>query len=360
MSAEDVLEWASRRKVTAPLTFERQGTVRTLTLSEGAIAHASSNRNDEWLGTILVRSGLLAEAALADALVARAETGVPLGRLLLLSGLTTEADLLAILTTKIRETVTDVITWRDGHFDMAPRLKPAVPGLRAELSIDVCLTVARRRANRMEAIMNVLASDDATFFASPHSTAPASTPDLVIDPALVWAQAIAGRSAAGIAAALAAERFAAYDILANLVETGQLRIDRRRRRRTDSAVELAAGVLGRLREGDRRVALAMAQQALDQQPDHPEVRAVFARAQRACVAEAAKRLLARHCVPKRSGDITAELQAAHHLTQAEIDLASRVDGRWDLMSLIQSAPVRQAEALLGFARLAEAGVIDLP
>ena len=110
---------------------------------------------------------------MADALVARAETGVPLGRLLLLSGLTTEADLLAILTTKIRETVTDVITWRDGHFDMAPRLKPAVPGLRAELSIDVCLTVARRRANRMEAIMNVLASDDATFFASPHSTAPA-------------------------------------------------------------------------------------------------------------------------------------------------------------------------------------------
>jgi hypothetical protein len=47
------------------------------------------------------------------------------------------------------------------------------------------------------------------------------------------------------------------------------------------------------------------------------------------------------------------------LSRAEIDLAGRVDGRWDSLSLIRSAPVREAEALLAFAHLAEVGVVDL-
>ncbi|MBA3451536.1 MAG: hypothetical protein H0T42_00400, partial [Deltaproteobacteria bacterium] len=47
------------------------------------------------------------------------------------------------------------------------------------------------------------------------------------------------------------------------------------------------------------------------------------------------------------------------LSAAELELANRVDGRWDLLSLIRSASVREAEALLAFARLAEAGVVDL-
>jgi len=132
MSAEDVLEWVAKRKLSAPLTFERRGLVRSLTVEEGAIVWASSNRRDEQLGVILVRSGLVAERALADALEARAETGVPLGKVIMMSGLMTEADLVEILATKIRETVSDVITWHDGSFDVVPRAQsPAIAQMRA-------------------------------------------------------------------------------------------------------------------------------------------------------------------------------------------------------------------------------------
>src|SRR5215831_21062321 len=105
MPAEDVLEWVSDRRVNAPITFERRGLTRSLVVEDGVIIWASSNRRDEQLGVILVRSGLVAERGLADALEARAETGVPLGKVLLMSGLMTEADLIDILATKIRETV---------------------------------------------------------------------------------------------------------------------------------------------------------------------------------------------------------------------------------------------------------------
>jgi hypothetical protein len=358
MSAEDVLEWAARRKVSGPITFEKQDITRSLVVEDGYIVWASSNRREEQLGVILTRSGFVAERKLAESLETRAETGVPLGKVLLMAGLIGEAELVEILATKIRETVTDVITWTDGTFDVVPRPQTPATGVNAQLRIDVCLTVARRRAARMVEIMNVLGADDVTFYVAPNIGPPAAEPNAEIDIAKIWTLAGERRTAAEISTHFSGERFAAFDALAKLVETGSLTVNRRSRERTNSAVELAAGARGRLRSGDRAGALAMATQALQQDPNDPEVRKTFSAIERARVAEVAKRLLARHRVPKRIKDVEKTGKNLG-LSQAEIDLAARVDGRWDLLSLIRSANVREAEALLAFAHLAEVGVVDL-
>jgi hypothetical protein len=355
MPAEDVLDWVGRRKLTTPITFERRGTQRSLVVESGAIVWASSNRRDEQLGVILVRTGLVAERALAEALEARAETGVPLGKVLLMSGLITELDLIEILATKIRETVTDVVTWTEGQFDVVPRSQPPATGVNAQLPVEICLTVARRRAARMTAVMDVLGSDDATFQVPPSVLPPTPEAGQVIDVPRIWGMAGDRRTAADIAAAFSGERYATYDALARMVESGRLTVERRHRERTNSAVELAAGARGRLRQGDRAGALAMASQALHQDPSDAEVRKTFTQIERSRVAEVAKQLLSRHCVPKRLRAPAPE----HGLNATEIELANRVDGRWDLLSLVKSAGVREAEALLAFAHLAEVGVVEL-
>jgi Domain of unknown function (DUF4388) len=355
MPAEDVLEWVGRRKLSTPVTFERGGIQRSVVVESGSIVWASSNRRDEQLGVILVRSGIVAERALADALEARAETGVPLGKMLLMSGLITEVDLIEILATKIREAVTDVVTWTEGQFDVVPRTQPPATGVNAQLPIEICLTVARRRSSRMTAIMDTLGSDDITFEVPPNALPPVPEDGQVIDVPRIWALAGDRRAAADIAAAFSGERYATYDALARMVETGRLTVDRRHRERTNSAVELAAGARGRLRQGDRAGALAMATQALHQDPSDAEVRKTFTQIERARVAEVAKQLLSRHRVPKR---LRAPLPE-YGLNAIELELANRVDGRWDLLSLVKSAGVREAEALLAFAHLAEVGVVEL-
>lgn len=354
MPAEDVLDWVARRKLSGPITFDRRGLVRSLVVDDGQIVWASSNRRDEQLGVILTRSGLVAERALADALETRAETGVPLGKVLLMSGLITEIDLIDILATKIREAVTDIITWTDGTFDIIPKTQPPATGVVAHLPIEVCLTVARRRAERMSEIMGVLGADDVTFFVPPSAAPPAAEEGSVLDQRKVWMLAGDRHSAADIAAAFFGERFGVFDALVKMVAEERLTVDRRQRDRTNSAVELAAGARGRLRQGDRAGALAMATKALQQDPSDPEVRKTFAQAERARVAEVARQLLARHRVPRR-----LEHPPSTELSPAEQELADRVDGRWDLLSLIRSASVREAEALLAFSRLAEVGVVDL-
>jgi hypothetical protein len=352
MSAEDVLDWIARRRVSAPVAFEQRGVQRSLVIEDGTIVWASSNRREEQLGFVLVRSGLVAERALADALEARAETGVPLGKVLLMSGLITEEHLVEILATKIRETITDVITWHDGTFDVASRAQTPSTGVNAQLAIDVCLTIARRRAARMTEIMGVLGADDVTFYVPPSAKPPPSEDD-VVDGARLWAMAGDRRTAADMASSFGGERFATFDKLAQMVEAARLTIDRRQRERTNSAVELAAGARGRMRQGDRAGALAMAKQALHQDPSDAEVRKTFTQVERARVAEVAKQLLARHRVPRRLRAPPPGI-GAH-----ETELAARVDGRWDLLSIIKSASMREAEALLAFAHLAEAGVVEL-
>jgi hypothetical protein len=103
----------------------------------------------------------------------------------------------------------------------------------------------------------------------------------------------------------------------------------------------------------------MASQALHQDPSDAEVRKTFTQAERARVAEIAKQLLSRHRVPRRLRDVKPKDAAELGLNEAEVELAARVDGRWDLLSLVRSATVREAEALLAFAHLAEVGVVEL-
>src|SRR3954471_2247457 len=189
MPAEDVLEWVGRRRLSTPVTFECRGIQRSLVVENGSIVWASSNRRDEQLGVILVRSGIVAERALADALEARAETGVPLGKVLLMSGLITEPVLIEILATKIRETVSDVLTWTEGQFDVVPRSQPPATGVNAQLPIEICLTLARRRAARMTAVMDVLGSDDATFEVPATALPPAPDVGQDLDLPRIWGMA---------------------------------------------------------------------------------------------------------------------------------------------------------------------------
>jgi hypothetical protein len=353
MALEDVLEWGVRRRVSGTLTCERDGLVRVVALDVGAVLWASSSAPDEQLGQILLATGGVTEQGLADALGVRSETQVQLGRILLMVGAVTEHVVVTALSAKIRETVSDLLTWTDGTFELDER--PALTGgVSAPINLDVCVTVARRRVGRWAQIRAAIPDDTVSFFAK-RTDAPSI--DSPIDGGRVWQLAILGETASRIAASCGGERFAVLDHLAQLVNQGALGIDRRSGPRTESASELASGARARLRTGDRAAALAMAERARALAPTDPEARAAHAAAERARVAEVARDLLAKHRVPRLRRS-PAEL-AQMDLTEVERRLVHRIDGRWDLLSLIRTSSVRESEALLALARLAERGVVEL-
>src|SRR5690606_33064499 len=157
----------------------------------------------------------------------------------------------------------------------------------------------RRRRARMNEIMEILGSDEVTFFAPAGATPPSGEDGTVLDTAKIWGLARDRLSATEIAAAFSGERFGTPDAAAPVVRPGRLGVERRHKAtRTNSALELAAGARGRLRQGDRAGAFAMATQALQQDPSDAEVRSTYAQVERARVAEVARQLLSRHRIPR--------------------------------------------------------------
>ena len=360
MSAEDVLEWVGRRKLSAPITFERRGLVRSLVVEDGPdrVGELEPPRR-------AARRDPRAERARRRARARRCARGArrdrrAAGQGAADVGLITEADLVEILATKIRETVTDVITWtrravrrRSAHARPRDRRQRAAP----DRGLPDGRAPARRADGRDHGDPRRRRRRRSTCRrARRRRRAEAGE---VVDAAKAWALAGDRHTAADIAAAFSGERFAAYDALASMVAGRPARRSiaataSARTPRSSSPPARAAGCAraiapARSRWRRRRCIRIRA---------IAEVRKTFAQIERARVAEVAKQLLV---APPRA-EAAARVPTRSPSTASPPPRSSsrnRVDGRWDLLSLVRSASVREAEALLAFAHLAEVGVVEL-
>ena len=359
MPVDDVFEWAARRGATGRLVVERDEVVRAFWLAAGAAVWETSNVPEEQLGQILLRSGLVDEKVLAEALDARTHENVAFGKILVRLGAVSEAHLAAILTIKIREALCEVAAWTDGWFDFDAEEVPAASRVPVAVELPVCVAQARLRQPRWGKIRAFVPHDGLGFAIRDRAAALIGSTGRVDGPKLLEILERGG-SAGDAIAALAGERFAVLDVLADLVELGALAIDPGRGRGDLSRASpevVARAIRDRLGDGDRGGALALAARALAVAPADPEIRGLYKEAERARVTEVARQLLSRHQVPQLRRS-PAEL-AALDLSDIEQRTARRVDGRWDLLSLVRSSPFGEVPTLLAFATLAERGIIAL-
>ncbi len=359
MPVEDVFEWAARRQISGRLLVERDDVTRTFWLSRGVAVWETSTVPEEQLGQILLRSGLIDERTLDGALLAQSTGAAAFGRILVAVGAVAETDMATILTIKVREALCEVAAWTDGTFDLDPAEPPAGGRVPVGVELVPCLALARSRQARWVEIRARIPADGLGFAVrDPASAVIAATGR--VDGRRLIEVIDAGGSAGDAIAALAGERFATLDVLADLLAVGAIEIDPTRGRGDlghASPAVLAQAIELRLADGDRAGALELAALALARLPADPLVRRLYREAERARVAELARALLGRHQVPqvRRS---PAELDALE-LSDVERRLVRRVDGRWDLLSLIRTSPFGDVPTLLAFASLADRGILAL-
>jgi hypothetical protein len=146
MPVVDVLQfiYASRRSGTLHLeSRDRRGFV---VFRDGNIAQASTNAAENNLGNILITKGLIEEGNLARAVEGQREQykGMPLGRILVETGLLSEEEVKAAVMEQIEGAVRDFVLWLDGDFvfELGDRGRPldgvAVPleGILPGVNVD--------------------------------------------------------------------------------------------------------------------------------------------------------------------------------------------------------------------------------
>jgi len=151
----DILQLIYYQRKTGVLTIEsRQDRVRLL-FHEGKIVGAESRKRleDNRIGRILVKRGLITEDSLREALSEQKTSGGRLGHLLLRKSLVEKEQLLEILTSHITEIITQIFSWKEGKYEFKPQGVPLDRELPLELDTQHILMEGLRVVDEWSVLM---------------------------------------------------------------------------------------------------------------------------------------------------------------------------------------------------------------
>jgi hypothetical protein len=111
------------------------------------------------------------------------------------------------------------------------------------------------------------------------------------------------------------------------------------------------------RGGEFENALEILDTLYKEYPGDESLRRLVAEAEAAFIEKAYRHFLPPNKIPRLTRPV--ESLATEGISPTEFFLLSRVDGTWDVKSIVQIAPLRETETLRTLKRMREAGVIEL-
>lgn len=143
---DEVLRDLAREKRTGALVATSDSIEKRIFIENGMIYSTTSNDPAMFLGEVLLRENVISKADHERALEVHHETGIALGRILVLTGVLEEKALEAAMQLKTRKDVLDLLSWTDGQMiflEGEPRPIQLVP---VQLEVDSILAEGREDA----------------------------------------------------------------------------------------------------------------------------------------------------------------------------------------------------------------------
>jgi hypothetical protein len=353
----DLVGWLVARRRAGVLQMTRRSTCKRLVFRDGQLQWSSSNDPRETIGQALVRDGLIGEEDLFRALLKQERDKRRLGQILIGDGLLTEPQLMATLRGNAEAQLYDLFLWADGRFEFDDD-KPPAPA-DSDLSIDMkpMLEEGRHRREEWHRLRSRFASSEVTFRLT-------ADPVQVVDPQQrqVLDLAAWGKTLAAISLETRRSEFETSLLLAQLVDKDLLAVDRVETGAPESDPvgtinALLQGGEMRLREGRYDAATEAYERVLSLDGVNQDAKkgllAVAAAREKAKTA----RRVPREKVPRLR--LTAVSLSQQQFDPAEGFVLSRINGQWDVQSILKLCPMPEHETLDIFARLLDRKVIEL-
>lgn len=357
MALPDILQWIAMGRKTGTLHLERRSIKKRIIFRKGEIYSSWSNDPRESLGQFLMRHRLVSEEELFKALLRQETQGRLVGSILIADGVLTEDQLKQTLQKKAEETIYDLFLWGDGNFEFKEGDVPADMPVHVAIEVTSVLLEGARRVDEWARIRSVFPSIRTTFTAK-------AKPDAVTDPGEKQALALAaaGKSLAEVSLELRRSEFDASVLLFDLYNRGLVGVSEpgEETRPLDTVDAIQERLrLAHQRLTEKRYDLAMKAYeevlALDRLNQNAK-KGLIAVAEARERERAVKRIVLDK-VPVLKMDLTT-------LTKQNFDpqegfVLSRVNGQWDVNSILKLCPMAEDDALMIFSRLLERKVIDL-
>jgi hypothetical protein len=360
MPLPDLLQWLGQGRKTGTLVLQRDSAKKRLFVVDGNIVSSGSNDPREFLGQILVSQQLLTEAQLKEAFDLQEKSRVMLGRVVVQKGWIPEEVVVQALKRKTEETLYSLFLWPDGEFAFEQGAVREMDSIPICLKVEEVLLEGLRRYDLAQRIRKAFPST-AVVLSRTETQPPA---DLLVN--LFAKRALelvdGSRSIREISLELHAPEFTVSYFLLSALERGYVRIaeqgpaapgsppDRSHADGLRQAKEL-------LRSGAFEEALAILDRMAGPVERTSEVNELTKTAELNLVDRLYRGPLPAKRVPTLARPLESLLGEA--LTPEEVFLVSRINGSWDLKSIVSISPLREVDALRVLKRLKERGIISL-
>ena len=146
----EIIEDLHHGKKTARVRFSRPESkvFKDVWFENGEIVSSGTNEPREYLGSFLISAGRITEADFVRAYRTQVETKVLFGKVLAMFGIVTEAEVATALKGKTEETILDVFLWPDGVWEIEDGL--ALDGQRLPISVDIGALIAEGERRALE------------------------------------------------------------------------------------------------------------------------------------------------------------------------------------------------------------------
>jgi len=411
MSLTEILQWLGNAGKTGTLSIERNKVVKRILVREGRVIACASQEPADMLGHFLVSRGKISEETLRKALTHQETNKVHLGRILTSIGALSEDEMRVLLEDKAQETIFGLFNWDDAEFRFVDGETADANILAVNMRVDDILLRGAQRWDEMQRFRTVF-NDPGIVLRRSARVPPAEVlknrmarrifesingertvaeillhahgSEYLVTKFLYELHRVGVAEVAGVKA-VERDTAAAPPVPETLEEPltdlppspapaaaparSASRATSPARIQTPVAVASSVPAPAAVADGDlefaRRLlnrgdfdnALEILDRAYKSQPGDEALRRLLAEAEASFVEKAYKHYLPPSKVVTLSR--AAESLTGERLSPTEFFLLSRIDGTWDVKSIIQITPLREVDVLRTLKRMREKGLIDL-
>jgi Domain of unknown function (DUF4388) len=387
MQLEELLQWLSLSKKTGTLEINHAQLAKKIYFRDGLIVSSSSNRPEEYLGHFLVSHGLITEEALTEAVQLQKQTHVLLGKILVNQGLLTEDSLHQMLRLKTEESIYDVFYWEEGDFGFLDDQLPESAMVPMSLDVTGILMEGVQRVDEFRRIRKLIPNQQAI----PVVIAELSYEDLDAGERQVLDLVDDERTVEEIRLQTHSSEFHVCRVLYRQWQEGRVKVVKARVRNGTGAIS-ATGAMSVMNTGafsTTGVALAA-----PSSPAGPPTASALVDAARGFLGQqsfesALRHLRAARCLEPENQEIgemlssteksirdavessgvklssipqlavTFEQLTSSKLSPQEGFMLTRINGSYDIQSILKITPMPQLDALLLFWKLSKEGFVKL-
>jgi hypothetical protein len=365
MSLTDLLQFLAAGRKSGTLRFDRGNVSKQVYFKNGLIVGSKSNDPREYLGQVLLHYGKVEEPQLQAAReIQRTSAGARLGEVLVQLGFMTEDEVLDILKTRTLDAIYDLFLWNEGEFEFYDEEPLPADLILIEVEPTTVIMEGIYRLDELARYRTLVPSDRSIIELNAGWT---SSLKLGKEYRRILYFVEKRMTVGEICYQMHASAFHVYGQLYTLVGEGVARVAGELPEENvpkiaevedlpESVTEMIWSAQRKL-DSDPEGALLVLQKALQHQPNNAEAQRLLAEAEEKFVEHVYTNEMSRKAVPTL-------LVAPSDLTLQQIDpqagfVLSRINGSWDVQSILSICPFREADCLRMIRDLLKRGVIGL-